>query len=1067
MLERVNFDEAKQSQLILVELLINLGYTYISAEDALKQRGGDTSKFLLQDIARSSLMRINGYEHAGQHYQFSEKDIATAVDELENIRVEGLIDTSKEVYDIIMPKSGGKTVRTYHDGDYVSKDMRFVDFEHPDNNDFHVTVEYRVTGKESIRCDIVCFVNGIPFVVIENKKSSEDIQKALSQLRRYQQPESCQKLFIYPQLLIGANSSDFLYGTTDTPNKFFANWREKEWGKAAFDETIRTLIAKPIDRSIYAQLLADLNGATSGHVQKTNRGIKEQDRGTVAVLEKGRLLDIAKNFVLYDGGVKKVMRYQQYFAIHKMLHRVDEMEPAERGGTKRRGGIVWHTQGSGKSLTMVMFVRALIEDSNIVNPRVIVVTDRKDLDRQIKATFKNAGLKKDIKQAKSGEDLLDRIRTQDSAVITTLVHKFGSASRKRADFVDTDSNIFVLVDEAHRSHSNGSPSSVVSASLEMRRTIPNACYIAFTGTPLLKSEKSQQQFGAFIDKYTIDDALADHIVLPLIYEGRYVDLRQDSEEIDRLGDRVMEDLSAKQKYILQRDIEKRALHENKRRIKEIFYDIETHYVNRFQGTGLKAQIVAPSKYAAMLLQDYFEASGKVSTALVISDENGDPPEDDEHKIEVDRFLKRIKANHRSLQAYEEQVISSFINSEDGIEILIVVDKLLTGFDAPRNTVLYLARELRDHNLLQAIARVNRLFENSDFTDKTTGFIIDYSENAQNIHSAMQLFGNYDEKDVKSALIDVSEKVKELQSSYYQLCDMFRGVPLDDQALLEHLRDEPTRKEFNGKLNEFLRIFSECLDLKDFADKFGPVDEYKAELKKFHNLKKSAALQYGDQVDLRKYRLELVKVLDDNVKAAAAEIMTEEIKITDRQRLQEAIDDLASDTSKAEAIAAQTTRRITERREEDPELYDRFSKRINAIIEEMRQKKLADVEALKQLRLIADEAEDKKDKELPKEIAGRQGADILYRNLEDKLYLIHDKTLYAKVILELTQVLRRSATVDWWRSFEVKRKMRSQLDDYLYDVVKVGYGIELTYEQIESIIDTVITLAENNHQTFVK
>lgn len=1056
MLERVNFDEAKQSQLPMVELLINMGYAYMPAEQVMLQRNNDASRFLLQDVTRAALMRLNQYEHAGVTYKFSATDIAAVVDELENTRLEGLLDTSKEIYNIIMPKTGGKTIRVYHDGMYESKDLRFIDFEHPENNDFHVTVEYKATGKESIRCDIVCFVNGIPFVVIENKKSSQDIQKALSQLRRYQQPEYCPKLFVYPQLLIGANSSNFLYGTTGTPNKFYANWREKEVPQTELNERIKGLIATPIDADVYKSLLHDLNGATGSHAQQLDRGIKEQDYGTLAMLSKERVLDIAKNFILYDGGIKKVMRYQQYFAIHKMLQRVQQTSPADGGGVKRQGGIVWHTQGSGKSLTMVMFVRALIEDKAITNPRIIIVTDRRDLDRQIKATFKNAGLKKDVRQAKSGEDLLKKIRSKDSAVITTLVHKFKSAS-KREDFCDTDENIFVLVDEAHRSQAG-------EANLEMLRTIPNACYIAFTGTPLLKNEKSKQKFGTFIDTYTIDDALADKIVLPLIYEGRYVDLIQDTQEVDRLGDRVMEDLTAKQKYIVQKDIEKTALQENKRRIKEIFYDIENHYISRLQGTGKKAQIVAPSKYAAMLLQNFFEASGKISTALVISDENGDPPEDDEHKQEVDAFLKKIKANYQSLQKYEEQVISSFINSEVGIEILIVVNKLLTGFDAPRNTVLYLARELHDHDLLQAIARVNRLFENPDFP-KTSGLIIDYSENAENIHSAMQLFGNYDANDVKGALIDVDEKINELQASYTQLCDALKGVPLDDQSLIEHLRDEPTRKEFNARVNHFLQVFGECLDLKEFGNKFDNVDLYKSELKKFHNLKKTAALQYGDHVDLRKYKLELVKILDDNVKAAAAEVLTEEIEVTDRNKLKEAIEELASDTSKAEAIAAQTTRQITERREEDPELYYRFSKRINEIIEAMRQKKLSDIEALNQLRIISDEALNKRDNELPLEISSQPGADILYRNLVDGLHLVTDAELYTKIITELTQALKQSATVDWWRSYEVRRKMRSKLDDYLYDVVTKKYKIPLTYDDIEAIIETVMTLAENNHNTF--
>ena len=1060
MLENVNFDEAKQSQLPLVELLVNMGYTYISREQALAQRGGDTSKYLLHDIARQSLMAINDYERDGENVKFSEVDVATAVDELEATRVEGLIDTSKDIFHTIMPKTGGKTIEVFADGKRESKSFRYIEFSGGGkNNQYHVTVEYKVTGRETIRCDVVCFVNGIPMAVIENKKSSVGYEKGIDQLIRYQKAEFAQKLFIYPQLLIAADSTNWYYGTTGTPAKFYASWREKEQSEAEINDTIHALIARPIEQTTYTQILRDLNGSTYNVQQLLQREVKPQDIGAYAMLRPERLLDIAKNYVFYDGIHKKVARYQQYFAIHKMLNRVRQIEHNDAGVEKRRGGVVWHTQGSGKSLTMVMFVRALIEDPSIVNPRVVIVTDRKDLDRQIKNTFLNAGLKKKVVQATSGEDLLKRVREKDSSVITTLVHKFQSASNKRAEFEDSDKNIFVLVDEAHRTQGG-------EANLEMLRTIPNACYIAFTGTPLLREEKTRNKFGDFIDQYTIDDALRDGIVLPLIYEGRYVPLRDDDAQIDRRWDRVSEDLSAKQRYIAEKRANKKAIAENPDRIREICYDVQTHYANRFQGTGLKAQLVAPSKYAALLMQKFFEREGKVNTALVISDENGEISEEDEHKQEIAAYTHEIKEKYQGLQKYEESVIEDFISNPDGVEIIIVVDKLLTGFDAPRNTVLYLARELKDHNLLQAIARVNRLFDNPNPVEaKTSGFIIDYSENAANIDTAMQLFGSYDPNDVKNALIDVDEKIDELQDRYAQLCKVFNGVTLDDQALIEHLRDKPTRAIFDEKVNEFVKVFGECLSLQSFAEKFDSdkIDLYKHEAKKFHNLKRSAALQYGDSVDLRKYELELVKILDENIKAGAAEVLTGEIEITNRDALNRAIEDLGSNKSKAEAIAAQTERRIDQRREQDEALYEKFSQRIKEILEAMHQNKLADIEALKQLRLIDEEVEQKKDSDLPGSMREKPGADILYRNLKAELPMSEE--MYEATILEIDAIVRQMATVDWWRNFEAKRKMRLRIDDYLYDVVKVQRSVDISNKQIEKTIDATVLLAENNHAVF--
>ena len=1057
MLENVNFDEARQSQLPLVELLINLGYTYLPTTELMRQRCDDPSYYLLKQIAAKSLMRINDYEHNGQTFKFSDKDVAEAVDELENTQFEGLIDTSRNVYNTIMPLKGGKTIRVFQDGKYESKSFRFIDFEHPENNVFHVAVEVEISAKTGTRRpDVVCYVNGIPFVVIENKKSSVEVNEAINQMVRNQGPDYSPRFFIYPQLLIASNGKDVRYGTTGTPAEFYVNWREKDFTQEEIDSRIHQLISTKIDETTYAQLLLDLNGSTHAHLQRLDRKPTAQDRAAISLLDKARLLDITKNYILYDGAQKKVMRYQQYFAINRALKRIEEKEPTAYG-ERRKGGIIWHTQGSGKSLTMVMFVKALIEDPRIINPRILIVTDRKDLDRQILGTFQNAGLKKKVKQARSGEHLLELIKSKDTSVITTLIHKFQSASRRRADFVDTDENVFVLIDEAHRSQYG-------DASIEMNRTIPNACYIAFTGTPLLKHEQSQHKFGGFIDKYTIDDALDDKIVLPLIYEGRYVDLRQDKNEIDRLVDRLTADLSDEQKKQLQKNVEKQIIKDNPKRIAEIAFDIERHYTKRFQGYGLKAQIVAPSKFSAMLFQKYFKDSGKINTALVISDENGIIDDKDEHKKEVEAYLKEIKDKYQSLLSYEKEVIDSFKYNDEGVEILIVVDKLLTGFDAPRNTVLYLAKELKDHNLLQAIARVNRLYDNPALP-KTAGYIIDYSENAQNIHTAMQLFGSYEEEDVKGALIDVNEKIEDLESCYGALHDIFNGVASDDEAYLQHLEDDPTRKEFYGALNSFMQAFSECMVLQDFAHEFEDLNLYRSELKKFMELRKTATLMHEERVDFSRYKNALRKIMDDNIKAEEAELLTEEINITDKELFDKAIEDIGSDKSKAEAIAAQTKRTITEKFNTDPEFYSKFSKKIGEILEAMRAKKLADIEALKQLKLLSDEVLLKKDDSLPQAVADKPGVDVLYRNLREDLLMSEDE--YVKTVLDLHQILSQNARVDWWKNHEMKRIMRNSIDDYLYDEIKVGRGVELTTEQIDSIVDNVMKLAENNHEIFTR
>jgi type I restriction enzyme R subunit len=1063
MLEKVNFDEARQSQLPFIEILLNMGYTYIPAGEALRQRGGDTSNFILTDIAAEKLMEINGYEVDGVGYKFSEKDVRDAIDELEHIQYEGLIDTAQKIYNTIMPTSGGKTIKVNHGGKKVSKNFRFIDFQNPKNNSFHVTAEFVASGKQNVRPDIVCFVNGIPFAVIENKKSGVGVVEALNQMNRNQGLEFCPKLFTYTQLLVGTNGKDLQYGTTGTPNKFYAMWKEKDADQELLGEKIVQLIQKKIDPQVYAQVLADLNGYTDGHIQRTDRLPTGQDCGVMFLFEPSRLLDLTKNYILFDAGVKKLSRYQQYFAIHKMLKRVEEEEVFDRDITRRKGGLVWHTQGSGKSLTMVMFVKALIEDPHILNPRVIIVTDRKDLDKQIKDTFRNCNLKKEVIQATSGQNLIDHIKNKDLSVITTLVQKFESAANKKTGFVDDDKNIFVLIDEAHRSQ-NG------MANFEMNRIIPNACYIGFTGTPLMKKDKeSWKKFGDYIDKYTIDDALADNIILPLIYEGRYVDLVQNVEQIDRQVDRVTEGLSDKQKKELQRYVGTKIIKDNPQRIVEIAYDIEKHFRANFQDSGLKAQIVAPSKYSAILFQKFFEGRGNIRTAVIISDEHEDGNEEDLHKKEVVAYLDGVRKNHSSVDKYEKDVVDSFKHNDDGIEIIIVVDKLLTGFDAPRNTVLYLAKDLRDHNLLQAIARVNRLFENKKEKPKTAGYIMDYSENAKNIDTAMKLFGNYDENDVKSVLIDVTEKIQELEQSYSTIHDLFNKIKgsSDDEVYLQFLADQPKRETFYKTLNAFIKNLNECFVLQDFVHEFKHLDLYKRELKKFMELRKSASLKYADRIDLGEYKQSLVNILDKYVDARGVELLTKQVNITDRKQFEEAVANLGSDKSKAEAIAAQTQKTITEKIDSDPEFYDKFSKKISEILEKMRLGKLADVEALKQMKLISDDVVNKKDEGLPEQIESQKGSDVFFRNLRGQFEgLSLDEDVYITIILDIFSIIKSEAIVDWYKNMDVKRKMRNSIDDYLYDVVKGEKNIVIDNDKSKRIIDTSMQLAENNFELFL-
>ncbi|MFW5703761.1 MAG: type I restriction endonuclease subunit R [Patescibacteria group bacterium] len=1061
-----NFDEAKQTQLTLVEMLVNMGYTYLTTTEVMHQRRDDPGSFILKDIAFDALMKINAYEEDhGNPQRFSDTDVWEAIDRLESVPYEGLIDTSQTLY-TMLTSAAGTTIKVLKDGKSNSYNFRYIDFQNPANNTFHITMEYEAQGRERIRPDIVCFVNGIPLVIIECKKSGTSIDEALDQFKRNWGPAYCPQLFSYAQVMIATNGKDTRYGTTGTPPKFFATWKEKDTPEHQIEQTANLYIQQPIDADVYSCLINDLNGATGGHSQLQDRTVTEQDKTIAVLLQPQRLLELVKHHILFDAGIKKISRYQQYFAVRKMLKTIEQIDEVHLG-KRRQGGLIWHTQGSGKSLTMVLFVKALIEHPHITNPRIIIVTDRKDLDKQIANTFRACNLKKNITRANTSQQLLDLIKEQSLDVVTTLIHKFERAKDKRADFVDESRDIFVLIDEAHR-HQGG------FAHLEMKKTIPNACYIGFTGTPLMKKEReSWRKFGGYIDKYTIDDALKDEIIVPLIYEGRYVDLTQNQDQVDRAFDRLTKELGEAQKRELQKLVGTKIIKDNPARIAEISYDIEDHFCKKFQGSGLKGQVVAPSKYSAVLFQKLFEERGAIQTAVVISDENGIIAEEDEHRKEVVAYLDSIGANYRNLESYERSVVDSFRDNEDGVELLIVVNKLLTGFDAPRNTVLYLAKDLKDHDLLQAIARVNRLFEN-DRLPKTAGYIIDYSENAQNIASAMHLFGNFEADDMQGALIDVQEKIQELEQAHDAIHEQFKVLAgsRDDEEYLLTLADEQKRSTFYENLNTFIMVFKECLVLQDFAEEFKQVDRYQLDLKKLLELRKSAALRYADTVDLKEYKQALIKILDRHVNAESVELLTKQISLSDPKAFAEALEDLGSDKSKAEAIAAQTAQTIRENFDNDPEFYDRFSKKLEDIIQSMREAKLADIEALKALRQVSQDVLEKNEEVLPIEHSIKQtginpkGAGILYRNLAPQLEA-HEiaESDRIRIVTGMLEVLHQETIIDWQRNAEVKRIITNKLDDYLYETVKTEWGIDLGAEQMRSLIEQALDLAEKNYELF--
>lgn len=1050
-----DFDEASSSQIPALLLLVNMGYEYLPRAAVRSMRGHGS--YVLGNIACSALRSINDPS-------ISIKSIRDAVHDFEQVEMgEGVLKASSEIYSLLL---AGRSVSELVDGRRVSPQLKFIDFASPSSNVFHVCAEFEISEKHDRRPDIVCFVNGFPFAVIECKKESVKIGEAVSQMVRNQSAGQVPKFFLFPQILIGCNVHGLRYGTMLTPEKFYAEWKEKVFSSSSFSsfsDFVGSVVNKPVPLPVVSSIASDL--VRGGYSQAASRSVTQQDLGIYSLLLPERMLDLVRNFILYDRGLKKIARYPQYFAVKKALAGLKTFDQFGR----RRGGLIWHTQGSGKSLSMVMLVKCLIDDSSIELPRVLVVTDRRTLDKQISDTFAACNLKKDVKRVTSARELLRLLREKDQRVLCSLIHKFDSFSSD--DFVDSDPNVFILIDEAHRTQGG-------KANAALNRVLPLACQIAFTGTPLMKREKSSSaQFGGMIDAYTISEAEADKVVLPLIYQARFVEQTVQKDLLDRFYDRITSSLNEAQKLDLQRKFDSsQIVLETSQRIETIALDILDHFTPFIQ-TGLKAQVVAPSKYAAVMFLRAFELCGAVSAAVVIS-ESADACDDDElpeHKKVVADWLAEERHKYgASLENREKKLVEDFVENPSGVRMLIVVDKLLTGFDAPRNTFLYLAKQLRDHNLLQAIARVNRLFEGDPGHEaKGYGFIIDYSRNARNLHDAMMLFSNFDPADVDRALLNTDEQIAVLERLYQELHSVFSGVSnrSDNEEYIRVLEEDlEGRENFYELVNRFIGQFSACCMLHDFSLKFSSEKyaRYQKDLKKFVELKKIQKIKNAEVVDFSKYEDQIRRILDKYVTSDYVVELTEPLCLSETDAFNEYIESAKrglSPRSKAEAIAAQTRRTISERYHRDPEFYNRFSEKIEELIARLKSAGREDLQLLLELaRGYQGQVEEYEDSDIPDYIKGSKKYHPFYRGTVKLLSgFAVSPELHCSIVADLYSVIGRNRIVDWERNIEVRRKVRREMEDYLFDQVKGEHSIPLDIDTIEALVARFWELAVENSE----
>lgn len=1026
-----SYDERYISQIPAIEALRKLGYQYLSSEDAERMRG-NLFDVLLRDILEEKLRLFNFYEYKGQIYKFSKSNIQQAMRDLDEPLTSGLVKTNESIYETLMR---GRTYTEFlPDGSQKSFAIQFVDWENFDNNVFHIVEEFnveRMDGRGTVRPDIVLFVNGIPFAIVECKKASISMEQGISQMIRNQGKDYIPQLFKFIQIVMSTNKNETKYATCNTPKKFWSVWREEK------EEWLNSWLEKLIE----------------------DRLPTTQDKNIVSLLHPQRVLELTQYFTLFDKNVKKIARYQQYFAIKEIIKTIKERD--DKGN--RKSGVIWHTQGSGKSLTMVMLAKYILSELFEYNPKVIVVTDRIELDKQIHKTFRHTRLK--AVRATTGSHLVELINDTNIDIVTSLVHKFDTASTKQKSIESKD--IFILVDESHRTQYG-------EFHIKMKKVFPNACYLGFTGTPLMKKEKNTiVKFGNPIHTYTIADGVRDKAIVPLLYEGKMVEQSVSRRAIDNRLEMVTRNLNDKQKEEVKKKWSQfERIASSDQRISMIAFDINEHFFKNYktQGSSFKAMLATNGKVEAIRYLESFEELGDLNCAVVISppdQREGHEVVDVESKDKVQRFWKRMMERYGTPEEYEDAIKDEFINGNE-IDLLIVVEKLLTGFDAPRATVLYIDKPMREHTLLQAIARVNRLYEGKDY-----GFIVDYRGLLDKLDRALQMYSgagleNFDPKDLEGAINDVISVIGSLRQYHSDLIQIFILIKnkRDVEEYEVWLEDEERREGFYGALSKFGRNLGIALESEKIYNALPPeeLQKYKKDLKFFQELRKSVKLRYSDAIDHKEYEAKMQKLMDNYISAEEIIRITNPIDILNEKAFEEELERLESKRAKADAIRTRLTRSVSTKWDENPAFYKKFSERVQEAIQEYKDKRISEAEYLSKMKdIMKDYRKGESTDDYPEVIKENQNAQAFYGVTKDiisevtETFVSYNSDTIGDLAIKMDEVIKEHQKVDWHNNIEIHNRIAQDLDDLLFDFAE-GHNIEIDYDTIDKIIEQIKMVA---------
>jgi type I restriction enzyme, R subunit len=987
-------DEVIESELPALEQLVAMGYQYKSQTDLNKERK-DYRQVLLYKRIEEAIRRLNPeldedgiHDAMGQIHEDSYPYSLPAVDTNEKIRAK-LVELSK---------SGGlePIVVTQNLGNGPEqKVVKIFDFTNPENNDYIVTNQFQLEGlKNPIYPDIVIFVNGIPLVVIECKSPaiSDPIGEAVERknFRHYQTPGlGYEKLFFYNHCLIATCGLLARHGTLESNVNQFARW-------------------------------ADPYPMTKEDVKKLNGKEREQEILIAGILSKRNLLDQLQNFVLYDilnnRKIKKIAKHQQYRVVTKSVSRLKlEEDIADKGG------VIWHTQGSGKSYSMLWLATQLMYKFG--NPPILIVTDRKQLDKQIHETFKTVGFPDPIR-AKNGKHLTELLSNPRGKTIMTIIDKFSTDAP-----VHTKEKVIVLVDEAHRGQFKFN-------AVQMRTAMPNAVFFAFTGTPIDKKEKSDYRvFGPLIDKYGFKESQEDGATLPIIYKGRLPDLFvEGGDTIDQIFDRVFSELDSDMKTKLKKQyVTKGKIAEVPSRVKRIALDLLNHYRNHVEQDGYKAMLVASSREAAVLYKQELDFLGAPPSRIIMTSSLGETGKDGKS---WDPYY--LSPEQR------EQESEKFKDPKDTTKILIVVDMLLVGYDAPIVQVMYLDRGLREHNLLQAIARVNRPYNEA----KTIGLIIDYSGITKELHDALEMF---EEQDIDGALEPMDGILADLKIRYANAMSYFTGLDRKDTEQII-IKFEPI--DMRDKFDYDFKMFAKALDAVMPSKESDPyIDDFKflSEIRQ-----KIRTCYEGTKPSTRPYAGKIQKLIDDHIRSLAVSDLVNPMEITYENFLAFVKGKFKNDKAKAALIKNKAIQVIEEFKSNNPVYYEKLYERLQKIIqeeEERRRKNALYFTASVEYEEIYNEAIHEEEER--KKVFGDYPAVPFEFSLYSELYEISKKRdesikmtkdVFAKIFPETN-------IVDWKNKQSSERKLKEIIYD---ELSKNGFS----EDDIMPMTDKIITLAKN-------